>query len=109
MRITVPARVREAAMDGITRRTVFGRGGTSVGLSTAKRLVRGWVTLDHLKKIAHYFPRHQYDNLDNRESNGWIAWQLWGGWYGWKWARNTVEYWEKRGVKRDRDADTMGR
>jgi len=94
-----PAAVRKAAREGLTLHTKYGRGGTSVGLASARWLASGRVVpLWKVRHVARYFPRHAKDRLDLRDppSNGWIAWQLWGGWDGWEWARAIVAAHDRR-------------
>lgn len=88
----IPGDVKSAAEDGLKLRAKFKRGGTSVGLATARYLVKNSVaTPEKVRHIAKYFPRHAGDNLDDKESNGWIAWQLWGGNAGRRWATSLVK------------------
>lgn len=96
-RVLVPAAVKRAAALGLSLRTLWGRGGTAVGIRTARRLVRSrWLPGDFVRHISHYFPRHAGDNLGQRNppSNGYIAWLLWGGDSGWTWARGAVRQME---------------
>lgn len=98
--LTIPDSVRRAAEVGLRQRAEFGRGGTSVGLSSARRLARGGkVSPEFARKVARYFPRHEVDlraegadpGDDGYPSNGRIAWNLWGGTPGWRWAASKVE------------------
>ena len=74
----IPKSVKENAQDGLNLRKEYGRGGTSVGMNTARYLIsNSEVSPEKARHIAKYFPRHQGDNLDDKTSNGWIAWQLW--------------------------------
>jgi len=71
------------------------RGGTSVGLATARLLASGRpVSLAKVRHIAAYFPRHEPDKQGetwDEQGKGWQAWHLWGGDAGWRWARAIVE------------------
>jgi hypothetical protein len=98
--LTIPSSVQKAAQVGLRQRAEFGRGGTSVGLASARRLARGGtVSPEFVRKVARYFPRHEVDlraegadpGEDGYPSNGRIAWNLWGGTPGWRWAASKVE------------------
>ncbi len=97
--IRIPAIVRKNAEKGLELRKKYGRGGTAVGVNTAVQL-RTRVTLPwvFVRKIAQYFPRHSYDNLEDKTSNGYIAWMLWGGDAGWVWASRVVKQGESKAV-----------
>lgn len=84
----IPAGAKANAKEGLELRKKFGRGGTSVGLATARYLVKNDVaTPEKVRHIAKYFPRHAaIANLDDKESNSYIAWQLWGGDAGRRWS-----------------------
>lgn len=89
---TIPSTVKKSAKAGLELRKEYGRGGTSVGLSTARYLTKNDVASpEKVRHIAKYFPRHANDNLDDKTSNGWIAWQLWGGNAGRKWSESLVK------------------
>lgn len=88
-----PPAVVRAAKEGLRLRGQYGRGGTEVGLATARLLVSGKVlTPEKVRHISRYFPRHAGDRLDlrNPPSNGWIAWNLWGGNAGRAWSERVV-------------------
>ena len=89
----IPAAVKKNAKQGLELREKYGRGGTSVGLGTARYLIKNDVASpEKVRHIAKYFPRHAAtDNLDDKESNGWIAWELWGGDAGRKWSTALVK------------------
>jgi hypothetical protein len=98
--LTIPESVKKAALVGLSQRKEHGRGGTSVGLGSAKRLSQGGeVSPEFVRKVARYFPRHAVDlkanganpGDDGYPSNGRIAWNLWGGTPGWVWARSKVK------------------
>lgn len=98
-RVDIPIAVARAAAKGLILRADYRRGGTAVGIATAKKLVRnGELPLSFVLHIADYFPRHAGDMLDqkNPPSNGWIAWLLWGGNAGRKWATSWKREWERQ-------------
>ena len=87
----IPAQVRQNAIKGLLLRKKYRRGGTAVGIGMARLISRGGsVPFAIVKKISQYFPRHKFDNLHIKDSNGWIAWQLWGGSAGWSWSKKIV-------------------
>lgn len=97
--LRIPASVQRVAQTGLNQRKEYGRGGTSVGLGSARRLAQGGVASpEFVRKVARYFPRHEVDlranganpGEDGYPSNGRIAWNLWGGTPGWAWARSKV-------------------
>lgn len=89
---TIPKAVKSNAKQGLELREKYGRGGTSVGLASARYIVKNaTATPEKVRHIAKYFPRHAGDNLDDKESNGWIAWQLWGGNAGRRWSASIVD------------------
>ena len=97
--LRIPASVQRVAQAGLNQRKEYGRGGTSVGLGSARRLAQGGVASpEFVRKVARYFPRHEVDLRANGAnpgekgypSNGRIAWNLWGGTPGWAWARSKV-------------------
>lgn len=98
--LTIPDAVRKAAQAGLNQRKEHGRGGTSVGLGSARRLAAGGkASPEFVRKVAKYFPRHEVDKQgkgwnpgeDGYPSNGRIAWNLWGGDAGWAWSRAKTE------------------
>lgn len=101
-KIGVPKKVQQNAREGLDLHGQYDRGGTDPGLGTARKLAKGeHLSLDEVKHIANYFPRHKGDNLDEdgsgdeKPSNGYIAWQLWGGDEGREWATRHKEEDEK--------------
>jgi hypothetical protein len=77
MNIKIPKGVFDAAWRGRQLRAEYRRGGTSVGMNTARLLTtREEIPLAKVLHIAKYFPRHAGDNLaqKNPPSNGYIAW-----------------------------------
>lgn len=89
----IPSSVKNNAKQGLELREKLGRGGTSVGLATARYLVKNTIaTPEKVRHIAKYFPRHAaIANLDDKESNSWVAWNLWGGDAGRKWSTSLVK------------------
>jgi len=112
--LTIPKSVQRMAQVGLDQRREHGRGGTSVGLGSARRLARGGsVSPEFVRKVARYFPRHAVDlraeGADPGDkgypSNGRIAWNLWGGTPGWVWARSKVRQLDNCTRKFDDDTD----
>ena len=114
---TIPAGVKAEAKKALEWRKEEKRGGTPVGLNTARTLARGGqIGLEKVRHIAKYFPRHEVDKKgkgwapgeDNFPSNGRIAWALWGGDAGWRWARAIVEREDKKAIKADAYVNKLG-
>jgi len=96
---TIPKSVQAEAKRGLEWRKEENRGGTSVGLNTARTLARGGqIGIRKIRHIAKYFPRHEVDKKGkgykpgqpNYPSNGRIAWALWGGDSARSWATAIV-------------------
>jgi hypothetical protein len=97
---TIPKGAQSEAKKALEWRKEHDRGGTPVGLNTARTLAKGGqIGIRKIRHIAKYFPRHEVDKKgkgwspgeDNFPSNGRIAWALWGGDTAWSWARAIVE------------------
>lgn len=97
---TIPKGAQEEAKKALEWHKEHHRGGTPVGLNTARLLANGGqIGINKVRHIAKYFPRHEVDKKapgykpghDNYPSNGRIAWALWGGDAAWKWARQIVD------------------
>ena len=97
---TIPGGVQAEAKKALNWRKEESRGGTPVGLNTARTLAKGGqIGIKKIRHIAKYFPRHEVDKQgegwepgeDNFPSNGRIAWALWGGDAAWRWSRAIVE------------------
>ena len=97
---TIPGSVQREAKKALEWRKEHGRGGTPVGMNTARTLAKGGqIGIQKVRHIAKYFPRHEVDKKgkgwdrgeDGYPSNGKIAWALWGGDPAWSWARTIVE------------------
>ena len=104
---TIPKSVQAEAKKALEWRKKEGRGGTDVGLNTARTLAKGGqIGIEKIRHIAKYFPRHEGDKRASGyrpgetgfPSNGRIAWALWGGDAGWRWARTIVEREEKKAL-----------
>ena len=96
---TIPKSVVAEAKRGLEWRKEEKRGGTAVGLNTARTLARGGqIGIRKIRHIAKYFPRHEVDKKGtgyqpgekNYPSNGRIAWALWGGDSANSWANTIV-------------------
>lgn len=104
---SIPKSVQNEAEKALNWRKEHNRGGTAVGMNTARTLAKGGqIGIRKLRHIAKYFPRHEVDKKgkgwapgeDNFPSNGRIAWALWGGDAAWRWARAIVEREDKKAV-----------
>lgn len=102
---SIPKGVAEEAQRGLDWRAEHGRGGTDVGVATARTLVgEQRVSPDKARHVAEYFPRHEVDSKgqgyspgeDGFPSNGRIAWALWGGDAGRAWSEKLVEQMRSR-------------
>jgi len=96
---TIPKSVQLEAKRALEWRKENDRGGTPVGLNTARTLARGGqIGIRKIRHIAKYFPRHEVDKKGKGyepsepgyPSNGRIAWALWGGDAGERWASAIV-------------------
>ena len=114
---TIPAGVQAEAKKALEWRKEEKRGGTPVGLNTARRLAKGGqIGIQKIRHIAKYFPRHEVDKKgkgwkpgdDQFPSNGRIAWALWGGDAAWRWARAIVERDNKKPMKADAYMQSAG-
>ena len=103
----IPKEAQREAQQGLKWRRANGRGGTAVGVGTARALAAGGTLgIEKVKHIARYFPRHEPDKKaegfrpgeQGFPSNGRIAWALWGGDAAWTWARDIVETMSNRPV-----------
>ena len=82
---TIPKAVVAEAKRGLEWRKEHNRGGTPVGLNTARTLAQGGqIGIRKIRHIAKYFPRHEVDKKgkgykpgqDGYPSKGRIAWAL---------------------------------
>jgi hypothetical protein len=97
---TVPKAVQAEAKRALEWHKKEHRGGTPVGMNTARTLAKGGqIGIQKVRHIAKYFPRHQVDKKGkgyepgepNYPSNGRIAWALWGGDAAERWASAIVD------------------
>jgi hypothetical protein len=97
---TIPDAVKAEAQRAIEWRKEHDRGGTPVGMNTARTLAKGGqIGIKKIRHIAKYFPRHEVDKKGtgykpgqkSYPSNGRIAWALWGGDAAERWASAIVE------------------
>jgi hypothetical protein len=104
---TIPGGVQSEAKKALNWRHESKRGGTPVGLNTARILAKGGqIGIEKIRHIAKYFPRHEVDKKgkgwapgeEHFPSNGRIAWALWGGDAGQRWASAIVERENKRAL-----------
>ena len=102
---TIPKAVQAEAKRALEWRKENDRGGTSVGLNTARTLAAGGqIGIKKIRHIAKYFPRHTVDKQgkgyspkeDGYPSNGRIAWGLWGGDAAQKWATAIADREDKK-------------
>jgi hypothetical protein len=107
---TIPKGAQEEAKRGLEWRKEYNRGGTSVGVNSARTLAKGGqIGIEKVRHIAKYFPRHEIDKkAEGYEpgekgfpSRGRIAWALWGGDAAWRWARAIVERENKKALRAD--------
>jgi hypothetical protein len=97
---TIPSGVQAEAKKALEWHAEHHRGGTPVGLNTARILAKGGqIGLHKIHHIAKYFPRHEVDKKgkgwapgeDNFPSNGRIAWALWGGDAARRWVQSIIK------------------
>jgi hypothetical protein len=107
---TIPKAAQAEAKKALEWRKEEGRGGTSVGINTARTLAKGGqIGIEKVRHISKYFARHEVDKKgkgwkpaqDGFPSNGRIAWALWGGDAAWRWARAIVERENKKSITAD--------
>ena len=112
---TIPKGATIEAEKALAWHKKFHRGGTPVGLNTARTLARGGqIGIEKVRHIAKYFPRHEVDKKADGyrpgekgfPSNGRIAWALWGGDTAWKWAQQIVERENNKALKSDGFVDS---
>ncbi len=107
---TIPKGVQAEAKKALEWRKEHKRGGTPVGLNTARTLAKGGqIGIEKVRHIAKYFPRHEID----KKAEGWdpgdkgfpsrgrIAWALWGGDAAWRWSQAIVERENKKALTSD--------
>lgn len=105
--LTPPKGMVDAAKKGLELREEFGRGGTEVGVRTARRIIGNNISIDLVKKMYAYHERHQVDKQAEGfkkgekgfPSAGYIALHLWGFDAGHRWSerkRNEIMEEEQR-------------
>ena len=89
----IPKKMKDNAQKGLDMRKEYGRGGTSMAIKIAKYItVNETATLEKVKKISEYFPRHEKDNVQSEvPTNGFIAWNLYGGNEGQEWSKDIIK------------------
>lgn len=107
---TIPKGVQAEAKKALEWRKEHKRGGTPVGLNTARTLAKGGqIGIEKVRHIAKYFPRHEIDKKAKGfepgekgfPSRGRIAWALWGGDAAWRWSQAIVERENKKALTSD--------
>jgi hypothetical protein len=107
---TIPKGVQNEAKKALEWRKEHKRGGTPVGLNTARTLAKGGqIGIEKVRHIAKYFPRHEIDKKAKGfepgekgfPSRGRIAWALWGGDSAWRWSQAIVERENKKALTSD--------
>ena len=110
----IPKAVQAEAKKALKWRAEHGRGGTDVGLNTARTLARGGsIGIAKVRHISKYFPRHSVDSKgkgwspgeDGYPSNGKIAWALWGGEAAQKWTNGILRREQDMAVLAEADLD----
>ena len=89
----------DEARKGLEWRKEFGRGGTEVGIRTARMIINNELTPDRVTRMFSFHSRHQVDKeaegYNSGEkgypSNGRIAIALWGGDAGFSWSERKRE------------------
>jgi hypothetical protein len=112
---TIPKGAQEEAKRGLEWRKEHDRGGTPVGVNTARTLAKGGqIGIEKVRHIAKYFPRHEIDKKATGyqpgekgfPSRGRIAWALWGGDTAWRWAQAIVTRENKKAIRADGYVDS---
>ena len=107
---TIPKAAQAEAKKALEWHKEHHRGGTPVGINTARTLAKGGqIGIEKVRHIAKYFPRHEVDKKgkgwkpgeDQFPSNGRIAWALWGGDSAWRWAADIVKSANNKAVRAD--------
>lgn len=91
--------MREEARKGLKWRKEYGRGGTQTGVSRARDIINGDLSLSSIKRMFSFFSRHENNkgkHYSAKEKDGgptaWrIAWALWGGNAGFSWSKKKVK------------------
>ena len=91
--------MKEEARKGLEWRKEYGRGGTQTGVSRARDIINGDLSLSSIKRMFSFFSRHENNKAKHysaKENDGgptaWrIAWALWGGNAGFSWSKKKVK------------------
>jgi len=91
--------MREEARKGLKWRKEYGRGGTQTGVSRARDIINGDLSISSIKRMFSFFSRHENNkgkHYSAKEKDGgptaWrIAWALWGGNAGFSWSKKKVK------------------
>ncbi len=91
--------MREEARKGLEWRKEYGRGGTQTGVSRARDIINGDLSISSIKRMFSFFSRHENNKAKHysaKENDGgptaWrIAWALWGGNSGFSWSKKKVK------------------
>jgi len=91
--------MREEARKGLEWRKEYGRGGTQTGVSRARDIINGDLSISSIKRMFSFFSRHENNKAKHysaKEKDGgptaWrIAWALWGGNAGFSWSKKKVK------------------
>jgi len=91
--------MREEARKGLEWRKEYGRGGTQTGVSRARDIINGDLSISSIKRMFSFFSRHENNKAKHysaKENDGgptaWrIAWALWGGNAGFSWSKKKVK------------------
>ena len=108
---TTPTKgMREEARKGLEWRKEFGRGGTQTGVSRARDIINGDLSISSIKRMFSFFSRHENNKAKHysaKENDGgptaWrIAWALWGGNAGFSWSKKKVNE-----IKREEEKNSL--
>ena len=91
--------MKEEARKGLEWRKEYGRGGTQTGVSRARDIINGDLSISSIKRMFSFFSRHENNKAKHysaKENDGgptaWrIAWALWGGNAGFSWSKKKVK------------------
>jgi len=91
--------MKEEARKGLEWRKEYGRGGTQTGVSRARDIINGNLSISSIKRMFSFFSRHENNKAKHysaKENDGgptaWrIAWALWGGNAGFSWSKKKVK------------------
>lgn len=102
--------MKSEAKKGLAWRKEHGRGGTEVGVSRARDIINGNLSISTIKRMFSFFSRHEVDKKaegfspgeKGYPSAGRIAWALWGGDSGFSWSRKKVKE-----IKRNEEKNSL--